>query len=144
MPFVTQLSVTAFPFCPPLPNIRPHALPIRHSTCAGFVNHATVVSPSPEPSLVIGFGSAHRLVPATTFAGIAGSGAGFEQAAASAIPASINALAGQMPAVSFVMPLLPQVYVTRASFHGRLAGCPAQPQRSLWYDGPIPGLASPF
>src|SRR5580704_8835231 len=144
MPLVTHLAVTAFPFGPPPPNIRPPAPPIRNSTCDAFVDHAIVVSPSPEPSLMIGFGSAHRLVPATTFAGIGGSSAGFEQAAVSAIAASINALAGQMPAISFVMPSFPQVYVTRTSFNGRLAECPAQPQRSLWYDGAIPGLASPF
>src|SRR5580658_100531 len=144
MPLVTHLAVTAFPFGPPPPNIRPPAPPIRNSTCDAFVDHAIVVSPSPEPSLVMGFGAAPRLVPATTFAGIGGSGAGFEQAAASAIAASTNALAGQMPAISFVMPLLPQVYVTRASFNGRLAECRLSLSSWLWYDGLIPGFASPL
>src|ERR1700733_1524251 len=129
MPLLTHLAVTALPFGPPSPNSCPPGPPIRNCACDAFVDHAIVVSPNPEPSLMMGFGSAHRLGPATTFAGIGGSGAGFEQATASAIPARINALAGQMPAISFVMPLLLQVYVTRASFNGRLAECPAQRQR---------------
>lgn len=102
MPLLTHLPVRASPFDPPSANNFPFGEPIRNSVRDAFVDHVMVVSPSPEPSLKMGFGSAERIVPATTFAGIAfagGSGGGFEQAAASTITARPSDLAGQLLAI---------------------------------------------